>query len=145
MTAFLNSLFSPSDQELLLLFLGFCWDSFLVNRTPQTFLDELQGEFFDWIVFATTHVDQGMASVTPGVGELATDFVSHTFYTLANMPADPVNIIAMLEEELEPADWPWWLRDGINDISRMFFFTLLFLDLCISFSSSNFGEDCLGL
>ncbi len=69
-------------KELLLLFLDFCWESFLKKRTPQTFLDELDG----------------MDSVRHGVGELATSFVATTFYTLANMPADPVNIVDMLEQ-----------------------------------------------
>lgn len=84
----------------------------------------------------------GMASVSPGVGELATDFVAHTFYTLANMPADAVNIIAMLEEELEPSDWPWWLRDGINDISEM---RCSCFWVFVTTKSSHFGANCVGL
>ncbi len=103
MTAFLESMFSKTEQEVLLMFLEFCWDRFLVADTPGYFVEELSG-------MAQYH------AAHPTVGELPTDFVARVFYTIANMPADPANIVAMLEQELEPASWPWWLREGINDI-----------------------------
>ncbi len=50
---------------------------FLSKNTPQSFLDELAG-------MAAWHA----AHPTPG--QLTTDLVSRVFYTVANMPADPV-------------------------------------------------------
>jgi len=50
--------------------------------------------------------------------EVPAYIVSTRFYTLANMPADAVNIVSMLEEELE-ADWPEWLKLTINEIIRL--------------------------
>lgn len=106
-TAFYNSLFSPFEQQLLNLFLDFCWDRFLQPHTPQTFVQELQG-------MADYH------AAHPGpLSEVPSHTVARRFYTVANMPADPVNIIAMLEEDIEPSNWPSWLKDAINDIIKI--------------------------
>jgi len=59
---------------------------------------------------------KGMKSVKHLPGDLPTDFVAQTFYTVANLPADPQNIVAMLEQELEPSSWPFWLRAGVNEL-----------------------------
>eukprot|EP01108_Squamamoeba_japonica_P000435 TRINITY_DN1134_c0_g1_i1.p1 TRINITY_DN1134_c0_g1~~TRINITY_DN1134_c0_g1_i1.p1 ORF type:complete len:512 (-),score=123.57 TRINITY_DN1134_c0_g1_i1:26-1561(-) len=105
--SFIKSVFSsPRDQLLITLFLDYCWDSFLVKHTPQDFLDELAGM-------------RAYHAAHPGEdGGVTTDMVSQRFFTLANMPADPVNIIAMLEEELEMG-LPPWLKAVINEIVRL--------------------------
>jgi hypothetical protein len=103
MTSFLQSMFTTTEQEVLLMFLEYCWDEFLSEDTPAYFLEELSG-------MAQYHAKHSHP------GELPSDFVARVFYTVANMPADPQNIVAMLEQELEPASWPWWLREGVNDI-----------------------------
>ena len=99
---FLNDVFTATEQLELITFLDFCWSQFLIKHTPQEYLDELKG----------------MASVSVAEGITPPQTVSQFFYTVANMPADPQNIVSMLEEELEPASWPWWLKDGIDEIIR---------------------------
>ena len=101
--AFLASTFSLPESVLLRAFLDYCWSSFLEKRTPDFFLQELAG-MKQW------HVEHA------GAVHITSDEVARSFYTVANMPADPANIVAMLEEELEPASWPRWLKDAINDI-----------------------------
>lgn len=105
-TSFMSSMFNARDQRLLSVFLDFCWLKFLEKHVAQGFKDELRG-MQDW------HTEHGMEK------GLTTDGVARFFYTVANMPADPVNIVAMLEEELEPASWPWWLKDGVNELVKL--------------------------
>lgn len=102
-SAFLASVFTEPEGLLLRTFLDYCWSSFLEKRTPAIFLQELQG-MKQW------HTEH------PGVVRITSDEVARSFYTVANMPADPPNIVAMLEEELEPASWPHWLKEAINDV-----------------------------
>ena len=104
--AFMNSILNSVDQTLLNLFLDFCWDRFLMKHTPSDFLSELEG-------MASWHASN------PVAGELLSHVVARRFYTIANLPADAPNIVAMLEEDLEPSNWPWWLKDAINDIIRI--------------------------
>jgi len=104
MTLFMNSMFSEEDQIILTVFIDYCWDSFLSEYTPQEYLDELAG-------MQQYHKEHG--------GDLATsDAVARRFYTLANMPADSQNIIAMLEQELE-GDWPDWLKETVNEVIKL--------------------------
>jgi len=110
MTSFLNSVFpDASDQALILKFTDYCWDSFLSQFTPTSFLQELDGMKSFYSSPAGQQVDPA---------EVPAYIVSTRFYTLANMPADAVNIVSMLEEELE-ADWPEWLKLTINEIIRL--------------------------
>lgn len=51
-----------------------------------------------------------------GAVNIPSHVVAAAFYTVANMPADPPNIVAMLEQELEPASWPLWLKEAINEV-----------------------------
>jgi hypothetical protein len=90
-------MFKPDQVALLEKFLDFCFDSFLAKNTPQPFLDELAG---------MTAVDVAVANV------------SRRFYTIANMPADAVNIVSMLEQEFEQG-WPAWLKAVVNDIIKI--------------------------
>jgi hypothetical protein len=98
-----------SDQALILKFTDYCWDSFLSQFTPTSFLQELDGMKSFYSSPAGQQVDPA---------EVPAYIVSTRFYTLANMPADAVNIVSMLEEELE-ADWPEWLKLTINEIIRL--------------------------
>jgi len=105
-STFLNNIIpSAEDQFLLTTFLDYCWDSFLVPYTPPEFIEELRG-MRDW------HVQHGSDF---GV---TTDSVARRFYTLANLPADSDNIIAMLEQELE-GNWPVWLKELVNEIIKL--------------------------
>jgi hypothetical protein len=45
-TAFMNSEMNLVDQELLKLFLTFCWDRFLSPHVPRDFMEELEGKHF---------------------------------------------------------------------------------------------------
>ena len=67
------------------------WDRFLSKFTPPRFLDELAGM-------------RAWHTANPRVPlNITTDVASIRFSTLANLPADTVNIISMLEQELERA------------------------------------------
>jgi hypothetical protein len=101
---FLTTLFptSPTDRALLLAFVDFCWNELLEKNTDAAYLDELAG----------------MDSFKAPAGVTPTSLVAKRFYTLANMPADPVNIINMLEEDLERG-LPTWLKTVINDVVRV--------------------------
>lgn len=98
------SMFDSADQILIESFIDYCWNQLLSNYTPKYFLDELEG-------MKNFHVDNGVYG-------LRSDVVSSRFYTLANLPADSQNIIAMLEQELEQ-DWPQWLKIVVNDIVKL--------------------------
>jgi len=106
-SSFMSSMFSPKEQAVLNNFVDYCWSSFLLKHVSQDFQDEIAG-------MQRYHAKFGGV----GADNLTTDQVATRFYTLANMPADTVNIISMLEEELEK-DWPLWLRLAINEIIRL--------------------------
>jgi hypothetical protein len=59
-----------------------------------------------------------LAGIPGSLGEATSNVVSQRFFTLANMPADPQNIIAMLEQE-EEKGLPTWLKDVINEIIKI--------------------------
>lgn len=103
-SSFMNSMFNSSEQAVLNQFVDYCWENFLKKHVDQNYLDEIEG----MKQFHTTN----------HVNNITTDQVATRFYTLANMPADTVNIISMLEEELEK-DWPLWLRVSVNEIIRL--------------------------
>jgi hypothetical protein len=99
---FLSSLgLTATEQSLLTAFLDFTWDTLLEPHVDQKFLDELAG----------------MDSFTVPAGVTPTGVVSRRFFALANMPADPQNIISMLENDLEDG-LPQWLKDTINTIIK---------------------------
>jgi hypothetical protein len=101
--AFMDSVFPQlEDQLLLTAFIDLCWSSFLLKATPKEFLDELEG--------------MRKFSSSLGSSELIPpEVVSTRFYTLANLPADPPNIIAMLENEYE-GELPAWLKKDLNKL-----------------------------
>jgi len=112
--SFLTSIYpSSQDQELIMKFADFCWDSWLSKNTPQRFLDELAGmqAYYAAVGHPDTSGNYSLANATAYE-------VSRRFFTLANMPADTVNIISMLEQELEQG-WPQWLKTVINDIIKL--------------------------
>ncbi len=96
-SVFANYMWNQTEQAKLFPFLDWLFDDFLAPNTPQVFLDELEG----------------MRAYGPQ-GDLVAN-ISRRFNTIANMPADAVNIIAMLEDELEKG-WPDWLKEIVNDI-----------------------------
>jgi len=84
------------------------FEAFLSHTFPNKYLRILFETFADWLwnEYASKHVPvefmeemDGMKSVT--TRGYSVDVVSRRFNTLANLPADPQNIITMLEEELE--------------------------------------------
>jgi hypothetical protein len=101
---FLAALFptSAADRALLVAFVDFCWSELLEKNTDAAYLEELAG----------------MDAFAAPAGVTLTSLVAKRFYTLANMPADPVNIISMLEEDLEQG-LPAWLKAVINDVVRV--------------------------
>merc|ERR1712000_68580 len=109
-SSFLESVFpKPQDRLLLVAFFDFCWTEFLGPATKKSapeFLEELAG------------MDEFFEKTMPHFKGYRTSDVSRMFFTLANMPADPQNIIAMLEQELEKG-WPQWLKDAVNEIIKL--------------------------
>lgn len=105
-TAFMSSMFNVSEQALINRFVDYCWTSFLLKHVSQDFQDEIAG------------MQQYHAKFGVGVNNITTDQVATRFYTLANLPADSMNIISMLEQELEK-DWPLWLKLTINELIRL--------------------------
>ncbi len=101
-STFMQSMFSATEQLEIRGVLDFLWAKMLVRHTPAPFLAELDG-------MAQWHREHPGTLVT-------SDSVARWFYTIANMPADRQNIVALLEDELEPADWPAWLKAGLNDL-----------------------------
>jgi hypothetical protein len=135
-STFLESVFPAQDDRLLLTgFFEYCWSAFLepaTRRTAPEFLEELAG------------MDAWFAQHAPAYAGHTTADVSRMFYTLANMPADPQNIVAMLEQELEKG-WPWWLKDAVNDLIKVqcffvFFFCNFFCFFFCIFCLSFFGK-----
>jgi hypothetical protein len=104
--SFMGSMFNASEQLVLNEFVDYCWTNFLLKHVSQDFQDEITG-------MKQYHTQFGVGS-----DNITTDQVATRFYTLANMPADTVNIIDMLEQELEK-DWPVWLRVSINELIRL--------------------------
>lgn len=110
MHAFLSTVYpDPKDQALISKFAQFCWDSFLSKYTPPSFLAELDG-MNQW------HAEAEAAGLV--TSNVTTAEISARFYALANMPADEVNIVSMLEQELE-AGWPEWLKEVVNEIIKL--------------------------
>ena len=108
LVSFVNSVIpDKADQGLLFDFVDYLWEAFLVKYTPTQFLEELEG-MREW------HIHNGGLESS----NITTDVISRRFYTLANLPADAVNIISMLEQELEQG-WPTWLKDVVNDLIRI--------------------------
>lgn len=66
-------------------FADWLWDNFAKKHVPAGYLEELRG----------------MRNASDRSTALTLDMVSRRFNTLANLPADPQNIITMLEQELE--------------------------------------------
>ena len=85
------------------------FDRFLAHIFPNAAVVALFERFADWLwdEFAVAHVPEeylreleGMRSASSTVHG-AVDLVSRRFNVLANLPADPQNLISMLEQELE--------------------------------------------
>jgi len=87
---------------MVAMFVDYLWDTILSKNTPEEFLEELRG----------------MKAYQPNGPGITVDRVASRFYTFANLPADTVNIIAMLEQELE-GNWPFWLKDIINEVIKL--------------------------
>eukprot|EP01090_Pellita_catalonica_P001670 TRINITY_DN11432_c0_g1_i1.p1 TRINITY_DN11432_c0_g1~~TRINITY_DN11432_c0_g1_i1.p1 ORF type:complete len:519 (+),score=87.78 TRINITY_DN11432_c0_g1_i1:144-1559(+) len=107
LTAFMSAVFpSAEDKFLFSTFLDFLWDELLMENTPQYFLDEIKG----MRDYQEAHSDNGI--------EYPAHLVATRFYTVANLPADSQNIIAMLEQEFEQG-LPTWLKNDINKIIKL--------------------------
>lgn len=98
---FANSLFNATEQALFFRFIDFLWEKLMLPNTPAEHLEELRG-------MRAWHAEH------PGGVQYTADVVTTRFLTLASLPADGQNIIAALEQDLEPKDWPQWLRDLVN-------------------------------
>ena len=66
-------------------FADWLWDRFASKHVPQSFLEELAA----------------MKAASPAGKRVSVDTVTRRFNVLGNLPADPQNIITMLEQELE--------------------------------------------
>lgn len=97
----------PSERLLFETFVDYAWKHWLAPHTPAGFHEELAG-MDDWAA----------ANPAASRGEEKTSVVAHRFYTLANLPADPINIQHMLENEFEQG-WPDWLKGAVNDLIRI--------------------------
>lgn len=101
LTTFEGSLgLDDAGAALVNKFIDWLWFQFLLEHVPPQFLDELQG-MHDY------HVKHGSTDLVD------TDVVARRFYTVSNLPADPANLLAMLEHDLEEG-LPEWLAKDIN-------------------------------
>eukprot|EP00939_MAST-03C_sp_MAST-3C-sp1_P005446 g5446.t1 len=84
------------------------WQNFMKSTFKSLVTKALFEEFADylWNEFAAPHVTQDHILELEGMrnaskGSPGVDVISRRFNTLANLPADPANIVTMLEAELE--------------------------------------------
>jgi len=93
---FMNFAFpKPSIQLLFQAFADWLWDRHAVRHLPGTFLEEIKG----------------MRDGSPKDASTSVDVVFRRMNTLANLPADPQNIITMLQFELEKGLPHWEARE----------------------------------
>jgi hypothetical protein len=81
-------------------FADWLWDDFHSKRVPKAYLDELEGM---------------RRASPPSLDGLSVDKVSIRFNVLGNLPADPQNLIAAIEQELEKG-LPPWVAKLLNDV-----------------------------
>eukprot|EP00331_Platyophrya_macrostoma_P013477 CAMPEP_0176408802 /NCGR_PEP_ID=MMETSP0127-20121128/2155_1 /TAXON_ID=938130 /ORGANISM="Platyophrya macrostoma, Strain WH" /LENGTH=511 /DNA_ID=CAMNT_0017788131 /DNA_START=3 /DNA_END=1538 /DNA_ORIENTATION=+ len=109
LSTFMNSTTSNATvQRSFLTFATYLWDHYYVKYIPAGFLEELRG-------MDAWYQDAVSSGTLPSDVEHAPSNVTRWFNVLANMPADPQNIISAMEDEIEHG-WPKWLKDIVNEI-----------------------------
>ena len=101
--AFMNHVFPRAAlRELFEAFADWLWRDFHSKRVPKAFLDELEGM-------------QRAPPPSSAARGVSVDKISIRFNVLGNLPADPPNLIAALEMELEKGLPPWEAK-LLNDV-----------------------------
>ena len=106
---FMAAMFGGKDNSTTVLiekFTDFLWSEFLTRQLPPEYDQELDAAGRG-----------GDAAGVPRVRGADVGQLQRRFITLGSLPADPVNIVSLLEQELEEG-LPRWLARSINDARR---------------------------